>query len=732
VNDDLGPYGYIAPVVSADRGFSVRQVLRVGRRHIRLFGICFVTVMVLGLGVIETLKPSYTATAFVAISPAAVDPLAPDGSGAAAAADADLNTPSTDASVMMSRDVADAVLTQIPPLPEEKHFSLTGSLCHAGLKLLCPKPGPTDPALIRQREIDGFLSTLAVLPEAHSDVIDVSVTAKTGERAAALADAVVSNYQRLGLEQQTVQANATAAWLNNRTAQLKQNWLDAVEKANAFSVANGLTNAGTDTSQTPLVDQQVADMANALGNAQAKLAAAQAQADALHDASAHGDPGALLSLPSQPILVGAASSLVQLESERGQLAAEFGPSYPKIQALDQQIAQTRASLNAQTGAALGSIGATLVASKAEVDQLTKNLDRLRNQSAGQSSEEAQFRSLTAEAISARTVYETFLEHSNDLVDRAALLTPPVSVVSHAGVPSTPTFPNKKKLGIAVLVLAIVAGTAAVFLKDFMAEGFEDADDLRAQVPLPLLASIPLVPSTGRNSIARHVLDAPFSRASDAVRGLAATLALLAGGSRARAVLVCSAGAYEGKSTLAVWLALTVRGGGHSVLVIDGDHRRGTLMQAPGAVAQRGLTDLLVGNAAPAEVVQTDPVTKLDFISPGHPMSGPYGGEEIARLRSAIAILKQSYSLIIIDSPPLLAMSDGYVLASVADQTVFVCRWQQTSRKAVSVSLDRLHSYGAKVAGIVVSMVDAKSSLAFGDEYGRRETKQITQLYGSEG
>jgi capsular exopolysaccharide synthesis family protein len=716
-------------ITAHDGGFAIKQALRVWRRHLRLFCTCFFAVLLVGLAVLELLKPSYTATAFVAISPQAVDPLAPPGPPQLVTA-ADDDLPSTDASVMMSRDVAGAVLKQIPPLPETGGgFSLGGLVCDLSFGLLCPPRGPGGAMAKQQHQIDAFLKTLVVTPELHSSVIDVAVTATTGPRAAALADAVVNNYQRLDLAQQTAGANTVAAWLDMRTGQLRRRWLDAVTTADAFSVSHNLTNAGDETTQDPLVDRQVADMAASLGAAQARLAAAQAQEDALHDAAAKGDAAALLALPQQPILVAAASNLMQLQSTRGQVAAEFGPDYPKIKALDRQIAATQAILGGQTTAALGSIGATLVAAKAEVAQLTGTLNSLRGQASAQSAAQAQFVSLKAEAASERTVYETFLEHSNDLVNRAALLVPPVVFVSHAWAPAAPTFPNKKKLGLAVLVLALVAGLAAVFTKDFFAEGFEEADDLRANVPLPLLATIPVV--AGGKSIARYILDAPFSRASDAMRGLAATLSLLAArDTGARCVLVASAGALEGKSTLAVWLALTVRQGGQAVLVIDGDHRRGLFMQA-GTPGKRGLTDLLVGSAAPEEVIQTDDLTKLDFIAAGEAMSGPFGAEEIGRLRAAILVLKRSYSLIVIDSPPLLAMTDGLVLGNIADQTVFVCRWQQTSRKAVTASLERLHAYGAQVSGIVVSMVDANSTLAFGEDYSRREIGQISRLYGAE-
>ena len=356
--------------------------------------VCAVTVLAVGGGAVELLKPTYTATATVAISPQSVDPLAPSGQGTASQAEDD-ELPSTEASMMQSRDVAAAVLAQFPPPTQKPGFSVREALCHLGASFVCPAVAPTNAAAKQQAEVDGFLRSLAVVPELHSRVIDVSVTAKTGERAAMLADAVVQNYQRLDLAQQTANLNGVATWLDKRTADLRRRWLDAVNTANAFSVSHNLTNAGDETTPDPLVDRQISDMAASLGAAQARLAAAQAQADALHDATQHGDATALVSLSDQPILVAAASNLMQLETTRNQLAAEFGGDYPKIKALDLQIAAARETLNGQIGAALHSIGAGLVSARAEVQQLTENLNALRAQAATQSAPQAEYRSLTA-------------------------------------------------------------------------------------------------------------------------------------------------------------------------------------------------------------------------------------------------------------------------------------------------------------------------------------------------
>jgi succinoglycan biosynthesis transport protein ExoP len=706
-------------------GYAAKRVLRVWRRHLWLFLGIFVVVALIGGGVVFALKPTYTATATVVLTTQSADPLAPVGQQPADVIEDD--RPATEAAMLQSRDVAAAVLRQFPPPPAAPGFQLGSWLCGKGVTLLCAKPVTSTPQSRENAEISQFLSKLVVAPELRSRVLDVSVTADDGQRAAALADAVVTNYQTVALAQQSADVNRIATWLDARTQQLRQRWLDAVEKANEFDVAQGLTNTGNGQAADPLIDSQIAETAVNLSAAQARLAAAQARADGLNG----GDAGGAIDPAQQPIVVASTNALMQLEGARRQQEAEFGRNFPGVRSLDQQIASTRASLREATGAALVNIRENQVAARAEVKQLSAYLDKLRSEAGRQSGPQAEYRSLTQEADSAQTVYETFLDHSKEVVDRAALLEPPVNFVSHAAVPGQPTFPNHVKLLAGVVIVALVLAFAIILLIDYLSVGFDDVDDLRGTVQLPLLTAIPFVTASGKRRIARHVIDDPFSRASEAVRGLAAQLSLMVrDGDTPRSVLVTSASAEEGKTTLAVWLALTVRLGGQRVLLVDGDHRRGSLMRHMSGSVKLGMTDLLAGRATLADVIQTDPDTRVDFIASGKPMTNSFSTGDILHLRAIMATLKTSYGLIIVDSPPLLAMTDGLVHASVVDQTIFVCRWQSTSRRAVVGCIERLRAYGAQIPGIVVSMVDQKSTMALGDEYSRREMKLINKLYGS--
>lgn len=722
------------PSVSAGGQFPeasqlLRRVVRIWRRHLLLFSVISAIIIAAGVSVIWSLTPKYSATATVVLTTQNTDPLAPMGQQNNQTVEDD--RPSTEAAMLQSRDVAAAVLKQYPPLPAVAPSGLKARLCKLGIGTFCQKQEPMTAEEREQANIGGFLKSLTVMPELHSRILDVTVTSTNGERAADLADAVVTNYQTMALAKQTTDLNRVAEWLDDRTDQLRQRWLDAVSKANSFDVSNGLNNPSSGDSSDPLIDKQISETALNLSQAQARLAAAQARSDALKQAAKSGNTAALIDASQQPIVVSAANSLSQLESARQQMAAQFGSRYPGVKSLDQQIASTRASLGAATSAALGNIHSELVASEAEVRQLSTYLKKLQSQSATESGPQAQYRSLSQEAASARSVYETFLEHSKEVVDRAALLEPPIAFVSHAAVPSQPTFPNRKKLVAGVVLVAIIVAFGVILLLDYLSLAFGEVDDLRGAVQLPLLTTIPLIPRGGRGQIARHVLEDPFSRTSEAVRSLAVQLSLArANEDRPRCVLVTSASAEEGKTTLAIWLGLTGSFGGQRVLIIDGDHRRSTLTRhLPGSGAP-GMTDVLAGRATLSEVVQTDLDTRVDFIAAGEAMTRPYGTGDITRLRALIGTLKSSYDLIIIDSPPLLAMTDGYVYASIADQTIFICRWESSSRRAVVSCVERLRAYGARLPGIVVSMVDHRSTLALGDEYSRREIKLINKLYSS--
>ncbi len=726
-SDNLGSMRATGDVLDSRK--LIRHYLRLLRLHWLMFSGVLVGSLLVGGLVLLSLQPKYTATATVAITTPSADPLAAVPQGGEEHLEDD--RPATEAAMLQSRDVAASVLRTYPAPAAPAHVGMRDRLCHLGARFLCRHVQPLDPAARFEGDINAFLAGQLVTPELHSRVIDVSVIGPDPARAALLANAMVTNYQRMALERQTADVDRVAQWLDQRTDQLRQRWIDAAHKADDFNVTHKLSNmAGDGADENPLVDRQIQQIAASLGDAQARLAAANARSAALRDASRHGNPRAVVALAQEPILVATANSLMQMQTERDLAAARLGADHPTIRALNEQIAATQARMGAETGGAISSIREDAVSAQAEVSQLEANLDSLRTQEGSQSGPQAVYRTLSQEALSARTVYETFLDRAKAVVDRAALLQPPISFVSHAIAPTAPSFPNHLKMGLGILVVGFALASGAVMLRGHLSRDFHEIDDIRDAVQIPMLGAIPRVAVGRGRSLANYVREEPFSRASEAVRTLAVQLSLMAKRDHvSQTLLVTSAMPQEGKSTLAVWLAAAMRQGGKRVLLIDGDHRRGSLFPANRIGSGKGFTSLFEGSLHPDDVILTDAASGVDYIPPGGAMTRPIGIEDVGRLRELLAVLKKSYSVIIIDSPPLMAMSDGLMHAQVADQTVFVCRWQHSSRPTVMAALDRLRNYANNVSGIVVTMVEQRNVTILGADYSRREQALIERFYG---
>ncbi|AOX16600.1 protein-tyrosine kinase [Kozakia baliensis NRIC 0488] len=700
------------------------RMLRIGRLHYKFFIIVFLLVAIIGAGITMVLPRSYQSIATVVVSNGIMDPLTTQNANASAQALSD-DELATQAELIRSRDVAAAVLHQLPPEPKVEG-GVKPWLCHHGVNFFCPTPPkePVDPAMQFSHQIDGLLAGVDVEPELHSRVLTITVKNSDAERAAMIANAFVTNYQNISLTQQRADLSKTLAWLDERTASLRSRWVEAETNASHFNGSHNLSNNGANT---PLIDKQIADAATNLSQAQGRYAAAQAKADALQEALKTGNERELVSLSQQPLLVATANSLLQLQNERMQQAATFGPNHPTVQALDRQIASTRASMASETRGALSQIHNDVVSAQAEVNQIQHNLDSLRGQSASQSGPQAEYATLAQEAQSARGVYDSFLERTKELAGRVQLLQPPVVFVSHATAASAPTFPNRKKLLIGVFVLASVCGVGAALLKDMMSPGFGDLGDIRRMTALPILATLPDMSRERPRSILRYVMDNPFSTIGEAVRGISAQLALSTGMEthKSQVIALTSAAPHDGKSTLAVWLASVVRAGSRPVLVIDADHRRRRQN-----LSSAGFTEVLADRIAPQDAIINNPITGIDFMGPGAPKAHPFDAREIAKLRETLTELSRTYSLIIIDTPPLLSMMDGLVLSSVADQTIFLCRWRSVSRAAVAACIERLRAYKANMAGVVVTYFSEASAHITGPHYTKDEQRLIDHLSDS--
>jgi capsular exopolysaccharide synthesis family protein len=244
--------------------------------------------------------------------------------------------------------------------------------------------------------------------------------------------------------------------------------------------------------------------------------------------------------------------------------------------------------------------------------------------------------------------------------------------------------------------------------------------------VPALAGIRR--AIGNSRPENEVMDRPLSAYTEAIRSIHTNLMLADVDHRPRVVLVTSALPGEGKSTMAMSLAQTVARSGQRVVVVDGDLRRPSLHRLAGIAQKPGLIEWLLGRNAAEEVVYSAGPGGVDVIPAGSPLQLPPNLLSSDRFRLLLHGLTERYDMVILDSAPVLAVSDTRVLAALAERTLFVVRWASTSRKVAASALHQLFEAGANVAGVALTAVDVKAHAKDGFTDSVLYTGQLRAYY----
>jgi polysaccharide biosynthesis transport protein len=685
------------------------EMLRALRRH-RVPFLFVAVVVTLTVAVITfCLTPLYTAAAVITLRPDSPDPLAPVST--LAREKLDDGAEETSAASLRSRHLAQQIVERLGIDAAARASGIP--LCsRMQIPVLCRHP--SHPASLSAR-VDAFLHNLDIVSPNRSRVLSISYTSPDPRIAAEAVNLLVTLHQQDQLARRSADLTRTTEWLKRRAEGLHANWLAVEQEAGASRATAEIADTSTDRTSEPLVVRQIANTANDLSQARAQLAVADSRAAAMENAARSSDKLSLLKLSEEPLLVAMSTALNTLYANRAQIAQHYGQRHPTAVAINSQIAEAERKLSAERTRALQAVHNEAAIKRGQVLRLEQTLTGMRAQNRALSSRALESRLLDREAASARSVYEMFLERAKQADDRAQILQPSIEFVSQAEIPEHPSFPNVPRFIGAGLVLGLACAAGTVFAREHLGDGFSDISRVSQQLAVPLLATIPLVGFRHRlrGSLARHVIEYPFSISAEAVRSLAAQITLASNEAKgSQSVLITSATSQEGKSTICIWLAGALAQAGQSVLVIDGDHRKGAVQPGLPSQARPGLTDYLMARASLNDLLQQDEATGLHFIAAGTPMPRPFSHAEFTRLRGLISEAKQRYSLVIMDAPPSLAMAEALLYANVADQTVIACRWQRTSRAAVLFCIERLHAAGAVLTGIVLCMVDREQTPSY--------------------
>jgi capsular exopolysaccharide synthesis family protein len=293
----------------------------------------------------------------------------------------------------------------------------------------------------------------------------------------------------------------------------------------------------------------------------------------------------------------------------------------------------------------------------------------------------------------------------------------------------------------VIVLAGSLGFAAGFSLGYVAElsdrRFRNADEIQRYLGLPLIGHVPVINSVSKRKRVSRELDGMLiaahrssSQVSESFRTVRTALYFSTRGTGHQVIQITSPTPGDGKSTNAANLAITIAQSNKSVLLVDGDFRRSMVHKMFDIERQPGLSSVIEGELEPSEAVQKSSIDNLHLMTAGPSTQNPSELLSSQRFEEVLDVLRDRFDFVIIDSPPMLAVTDATAIASRVDGTLLVLRLNKQTRTTAKRASELLRSVEANITGIIVNGVGSK--IGYGSGAGGYQGYGYGGSYGYNG
>jgi succinoglycan biosynthesis transport protein ExoP len=731
ISEPLMPAPVAGPVWAAPSGPDLPELFRRIWRRKRMIAAITVGGTMLAAIVLFLIPPRYTASAQIMLVPAQTKILDSDQLLAGITPDTEAVNSAT--AVVESRDIAERVIDKLglahdpefnPELDSgpawlsmllDPHTYLPAKWADAVASLRSESAGGPVDEMRRNhnRVVEKFLKRLDAGAAGQSRVVTISFQSESPSTASRVANMLAEEYLNAQIEEKFATNQALNSWLDGQVVTLRQQVAAADQAVEDYRSGNGLVQGKGDT----LPSQEAAELNTQLVMARTDRAEAEAklqQAEKLA-ASPQGIDSAGAVLQS-PLIQSLRAQEAEVERSIADLAQTYGEQHPKMLSARAQLQDLEAKIRTEIGRIAKDYRNEVAVARAREASLSASLETIKGQVADLNQSDIHLRSLEREADASRTLLENFLARYKETASEQSLHQPDASIISHASEPEKPSFPKKR------ILLVLCAGAFAMLslfialLREEFDRGVRSAGQIERVIGARALGLIPLARTwLGRpRKPEDYVVDRPASALSESLRSLHTGVALTSRSGPPKIVMFASSLPKEGKSSLALSYARLLANAGKKVVVVDCDLRRSALCRRLGLKRKAGLSDYVRGNAELDDILHPDLRSNACIVPAGTaPATSATDVLASERLAAFLGALGQHYDQVIIDTPPVLAVSDTQILCRLVDKTIFVVRWERTRVETAILAIRQLIDAGADVAGVVLSMVDMKRHARYG-------------------
>lgn len=423
------------------------------------------------------------------------------------------------------------------------------------------------------------------------------------------------------------------------------------------------------------------------------------------------------------------------EAELIRLKDIYGAAHPLLKSTEQKVVGLKRDFKDSINARVQSVITELKTLKGKEEDLTEQYEKQKVNALGLAQESFQYAKLQAEVDRSRKMFDTLVEKMSQVDLSAGYLKVNVKTVEKAGVPVSPVRPNKKRGMMLFGMLGLILGVGVAFIVEDLDDVIKTPEDLRYRLGLPVIGFIPRMEGEdtdkqageGREGQgagngesddankndkiipARMSLTNPTSSIAEAYRHIRTNLFYSIPSGEKKVLGFVSASPAEGKTTTASNIALTIALSGRKVLLLDADFHRPMVNRVHGLKNRVGLSSILVGEATVEDaIVHVDHdgiiVEGLDVILAGPQSPNPAELLGSRKMTELLAVFREQYDWVIIDTPPVLYVSDACIISTLCDGIVVVVRAGKNNRSMLSRAIDQLEAVNADIIGGILNMV----------------------------
>jgi capsular exopolysaccharide synthesis family protein len=568
-----------------------------------------------------------------------------------------------------------------------------------------------DPA-VRHAVISALQRDVSVVAIPKTDIVRISCNTPKAQLSADIVNQLVHDYITHSFQSRADATKRVSDFFSTQLDDLKQQVETSQEQM--LDLQKQLGVLGFDPK-----DNQITTTLDELNRAAGAAELARISAETRYQVLSSMDPSILdqagnAYAPSN--VSGLRSQLYAAQTNLAQLNAIYGPNNPKEQGVRDQIAQLNQEITEEENRILSETKQVYLAAQAQETQTNAALDTEKTTAYKLRDDLLEYTLREREFEANRTLYDGLEQRLRTAGVEAGLESTEIEPIDTAYPPLSPTLKPRTNIFVVDTFVMLILGIILAFVFESLDTGLRSVAEIESVSGLPSLALIPrarrsVSDETTLSTTMRNLgtLSSPKSQFSEAFRALRTSLLLSVAGGEPKVILLTSATPSEGKTTIAINLACVLAQRNVRVLIIDADLRRPTVHHRFGLNGKVGLTSVLTGSVSLEDAIQTVPeIPQLDVLVSGPVPPFPtemLGSETMQQL---LERCKGIYTHIVMDSPPLLSVTDSVVMARDADAVVMIVRHGKSSKHALRRARDLLLRSGAPVTGIVLNAVDLNS------------------------